>query len=98
MKKKLFEPGEMVSSITGQAGMVITVSEFEEIKGMLKEKKRPGYFFAAGCCHQPDYIIQVPVLFEDGTYDVMKSVNIKKAFEISNEKRKQIQSILDKNW
>jgi len=36
------------------------------------------------------------VLFEDGTYDVMRSMNIKKKSTISEEKNAAIQSIIQK--
>lgn len=78
-RKRLFEPGDLVKSFTGQFGLVISKSVFDEIKTKVKEGKRPGHFFAAGCCEVIDYLLQVPVFFEDGTYDIMKPVNIKKA-------------------
>ena len=61
----------------------------------LKEKKSPGYYFAPGCCRHPDYVIQVPVLFEDGTYDVMRAMNIKKTAGLPEEKRSYLLKLID---
>ncbi len=45
----------------------------------------------------PNNLTQAPVLFEDGSYDVMRSMNIKKKGEIPEEKRVLIQGIIQKN-
>jgi len=95
-RKKAFEPGETVVTFTGQAGMVISEELYPKVRECLKEKRRPGYYFAPGCCQHPDYVIQVPVLFGDGTYDVMRSMNIKKASNLAEETIAQIRSFLDK--
>ena len=95
-RKKAFEPGDMVTSFTGQAGMVISEELYPKVREGLKEKRRPGYYFAPGCCQHPDYVIQVPVLFEDGTYDVMRAMNIKKAPNLAEEKIAQIRNFLEK--
>ena len=95
-KKRAFEPGDMVTSFTGQSGMVISEEAYLDIKSRLKEGKRPGYYFSPGCCQNPDYVTQVPVLFEDATWDVMRAMNIRKASDLSGEKRSHIQSIIDK--
>ncbi len=94
-RKKAFEPGDMVADFTGQVGMVISEEAFVNIRKNLKEKKRPGYYFAPGCCTHPDYVIQVPVLFEDGTYDVMRAMHIKRAPDAPADKRAQVQGIID---
>jgi len=92
--KRLFEPGDVVTSFTGQTGLVMSLGEFEEAKARFKEGRRPGHYFAPGCCANPDYVTQVPVFFEDGTYDVMKAMNIRKKTEVQEEKRGQIQKML----
>ena len=94
-RKKAFEPGEMVATFTGQAGIVISEEMYPKVRESLKEKRRPGYYFAPGCCQHPDYVIQVPVLFEDGTYDVMRAMNIKKAPNLTEEKIELIRNFLD---
>ena len=93
--KKLFEPGDMVSTFTGQTGMVISKEIYSNIRKRLKEGRRPGHYFAPGCCQNPDYVIQVPVLFEDATWDVMRAMNIKMAPNLPEEKIFHIQSIID---
>ena len=95
-RKKAFEPGDMITTFTGQAGMVISEESYPKVRKGLKEKRRPGYYFVPGCCRHPDYIIQVPVLFEDGTYDVMRAMNIKKAPNLPEEKIAHIRSFLDR--
>ena len=93
-RKKGFQPGDMVTTFTGQAGVVISMATFSEARTRLKEGKRPGHYFAPGCCHNPDYLTQVPVLFEDGTYDVMRRMNIKRAPGVSPEKKGHVQGII----
>ena len=95
-KKRLFDSGQMVIAFNGQAGMVMSREMYNRAQKALSEGKRAGRFFAPGCCHNPDYITQVPVLFEDGSYDVMRSMNIKKKPEIPEEKRLLIQGIIQK--
>ena len=94
-KKKLFEEGDTVTTFTGQAGMVISEGVLAAARNRLKEGKRPGHYFAPGCCHNPDYVIQVPVLFEDGTYDVMRAMNIKKAPDLPEETRSSLKGLID---
>jgi len=91
--KRRFDPGDMVTTFTGQAGMVISEAILASAGDRLKEGKRPGHFFAPGCCHHPDYIVQIPVLFEDGTYDLMRAMNIRKAPEISELKKSRLQEL-----
>ncbi len=93
-KKRGFEPGDMVATYTGQAGMVISEPTLTKARNHLKEGRRPGHYFAPGCCQNPDYITQVPVLFEDGKYDVMRSMNIKKILDVSTEKKGFIQGLI----
>lgn len=93
--KRLFEPGDLVGSFTGQVGLVMSLEELEQAKARFREGRRPGHYFAPGCCANPDYVTQVPVLFEDGTYDVMKAMNIRKRRDVSEEKRNQIRRMLE---
>ena len=94
-RKRAFEPGDMVATFTGQAGMVISEATLTKARNHLKEGRGPGHYFAPGCCHNPDYVTQVPVLFEDGMYDVMRGMNIKRAPDLPAEKRGLIQGIID---
>jgi hypothetical protein len=94
-KRRLFEPGDMVSTFTGQAGMVISEEIYSHIRKHLKEGRRPGHYFAPGCCQNPDYVIQVPVLFEDATWDVMRAMNIKRTPKLPDGKKSHIQRIID---
>ncbi len=93
-RKKLFNPGQMVATFTGLAGMVMDQEMYDRAREILREGGKAGRYFAPGCCHQPDYITQVPVLFEDGTWDVMRSMNIRKKPLISKEKSLLIQNIV----
>ena len=93
-KRTLFEPGDLVKSFTGQHGLVISQKTLDRIKDKVKQGRRPGYFFAAGCCDSVDYLLKVPVFFEDGTYDIMKPMNIKKANEGSEEKKLKLEQML----
>lgn len=94
-KKTLFEPGDLVKSFTGQHGLVISQKTLDGIKNKVKQGRRPGYFFAAGCCDSVDYLLKVPVFFDDGTYDIMKPMNIKKADEGSEEKKAKLEEMLE---
>ncbi|NTV32542.1 MAG: hypothetical protein HGA50_04540 [Deltaproteobacteria bacterium] len=91
--RKLFEPGDLVVSFTGQIGLVLSMEEYEQAKARFREGRRPGHYFAPGCCANPDYVTQVPVLFEDGMYDVMKTMNIRKKSDVQEEKQDQIQKM-----
>jgi hypothetical protein len=93
-RKRLFEPGEVVVTFRGEAGLVLSEEAFSTVKGHFKEGKRAGRFFAAGCCHRPDYVTQVPVLFENGTFDVMRSMNLKKMPEPTGEKKRNLEGLL----
>jgi hypothetical protein len=76
--KRLFNPGEGVFDFQGQRGRVLSPEDYQQVKSRSPEGRRPGSFFAPGCCPTPDYLTQVPVFFEDGTYDVMKAMNLRK--------------------
>jgi len=93
-RKKAFNPGDTVTSITGQVGVVVSEAQYQAIRKGMKEARRPGYYFSPGCCAHPDYVIQVPVLFEDETYDVMRSMNIRKTPDIPEEKRAKLRRLL----
>ncbi len=93
-KKRAFNPGDLVSTFNGQAGMVISEAELAGAQKTLKEGKRPGYYFAPGCCHHPDYLIQIPVIFEDGRYDVMRAMNLKRLTDVSREKRDRLTGLI----
>ena len=94
-KKTLFEPGDLVKSFAGQNGLVISQKTLDRVRDKVKQGRRPGYFFAAGCCDNVDYLLKVPVFFEDGTYDIMKPMNIKKAKEVSEEKKSKLEEMLE---
>jgi len=93
-KRAMFEPGDLVRSFTGHFGLVISKQIFERIKETVRQGRRPGYFFAPGCCEKIDYLVQVPVFFEDGTYDIMKSMNIKAVPQDSGERRPKLEEML----
>lgn len=76
--RRLYESGDLVCDLAGVNGRVLSAEELAEIKTSLPEGKRPGHYFAPGCCANPDYVTQVPVLFEDGTFDIMRAMNIKR--------------------
>lgn len=93
-KKKLFEPGDIIATFTGQLGMIISQEALKYVRSRFKEGHRPGYYFAPGCIHNPDYVTQVPVFFEDGTFDVMRAMNIRKRPDIQEEKKAEIQKMM----
>jgi hypothetical protein len=93
--KKLFEPGQMVATFSGQAGMVISKRLLAILRKRSQEGKRPGHSFTPGECHDPDYIQEVPVAFEDGTFDVMRATSIRRQAERHDKKRAEIQRQLD---
>jgi len=94
-KKTLFEPGDLVKSFTGHLGLVISRKTLDKIKGNVKEGRRPGHFFAAGCPDSIDYLLKVPVFFEDGTYDIMKPMNIRSTKEDLKEKMSKLEEMLE---
>jgi hypothetical protein len=86
-RKRLFEPGDAVVSLAGEIGIVISKERLEKVAAQFKEGRRAGHFFSPGCCANPDYITQIPVFFEDGTFDVMRSMNLKRKTDLPEEKR-----------
>lgn len=93
-KRRLYEPSDLVAAINGQVGVVLSETGYAKAKEVLKESRRAGSYFAPGCCANPDYVTQIPVLFEDGTYDVMRSLNIRKVKDLSQEKRSRLDSLM----
>lgn len=93
-KRRLYEPSHLVATMNGQVGIVLTETGYAKAKEVLKERRRAGAYFAPGCCANPDYVTQVPVLFEDGTYDVMRSLNIRKIKEGPPEKKARLASLI----
>ena len=87
--KRVFDPGAAVLDFQGQCGRVLSPAEYQNVKSRYPEGRRPGSFFAPGCCPKPDYLTQVPVLFEDGTFDVMKAMNLRKAPDSAGKKIKR---------
>lgn len=77
-RKRLYEPGEPVSTLSGEVGLVLSEEDLKQVRSLFREGNRPGRFFAPGCCQKPDYVTQVPVFFEDRTYDVMRAMNLRK--------------------
>jgi hypothetical protein len=94
-RKTLFEPGDLVKSFTGQYGLVVSTKTLGEIKDKVKQGRRPGHFFAAGCADNIDYLLQVPVFFDDGTYDIMKPVNIRKSIEDTENNKSRLEKMLE---
>jgi hypothetical protein len=90
-KRRLFEPGQLVLSFRGDLGVVLSEKAFHQVRSRFKEGHRPGHFFAPGCCQNPDYVTQVPVFFEDGTYDVMRAMNIRKKPDLPGAKREELE-------
>lgn len=84
-RKKLYNPGDVIITFTGETGIVISREALDSLRKSSKEGHRPGHYFAPGCCHNPDYVTQIPVLFEDGTFDVMRAMNIRKGHDIPEE-------------
>ena len=93
--KRSFEPGDMVASFTGEQGMVLSLKEYSMIRERLREGRRPGHYFAPGCCRSPDYITCMPVLFDDSTFDLMRVMNVRRIQYPGREKRAHIRGILD---
>jgi hypothetical protein len=92
--KRLFEPGDLVASFTGDVGVVVSKGTLQDLRARFREGNRPGHFFAPGCCQNPDYLTQVPVFFEDGTFDVMRAMNIRRRKDLPDAKRKELESMI----
>ena len=89
-EKRYYEPGDLVMSFTGEVGIVISKEKMEEVTARFKEGSRLGRFFSPGCCSNPDYVTQVPVFFEDGTFNVMRSMNLKRGPGLPAEKKEKL--------
>ncbi len=94
--KKLFEPGTFASSFTGQAGIVLSQEQLQSARTVYPEGRRPGHYFAPGCCQNPDYVLQVPILFEDGKIDIMRAMNIRRLKGVDEEKQARLEYLLEK--
>jgi hypothetical protein len=92
--KKLFEPGDMVVNFTGEIGIVISKEMFGKVAARSKEGRRAGRFFSQGCCYNADYITQIPVFFEDGTFDVMRSMNLKRKSDVPEKKKSDLENMM----
>ena len=90
----LFEPGDVVRSFTGQKGLIISRKDYDEIRVKVRKGNKPGHFFAPRCCDNIDYVQHVPVFFEDGTYDIMKSMNIGNLEGDPKEERAKLETML----
>ncbi|MBW2079122.1 MAG: hypothetical protein JRI71_16540 [Deltaproteobacteria bacterium] len=93
-RKAAFEPGDLVRSFTGHFGLVLSTKTLENIRGKARQGRKPGHFFAPGCAEKIDYLIQVPVFFEDGTFDIMRSMNIKAVPQDLEERRAKLEEML----
>ena len=87
-KKHTFQPGEIVGVLTGETGIVLTWHEYNRVKKSLLEGRRPGHFFAPGRCASPDYLTQVPILFKDGTFDIMRSISMKRLETVEHDQKR----------
>jgi hypothetical protein len=90
-RKRLFDPGDLVVSFTGELGCVLSLEGLRKAREQIKEGGRAGRFFAPGCCHNPDYVMQIPVFFEDGTYDVMRAMNLRRGGDVPGAKREALE-------
>jgi hypothetical protein len=93
--KRLYNPGDPVTSFTAEPGLVLSPEDLAPARERLAEGRRPGSFFAPGCCHNPDFVTQVPVLFRDRTWDVMRTMSIRRAPDLSEEVREELRSLLE---
>ena len=90
----LFEPGDVVRSFSGHKGLIISRKNCEKIRAKVRQGSKPGHFFAPKCCDNIDYVQHVPVFFEDGTYDIMKSMNIGNLEGDPKEERAKLETML----
>ncbi len=93
-RKRAFEPGDLVVAADGGIGLVVGPSQVDILRKRFREGRRPGSHFAPGCCHVLDYTTQVPVLFEDGTYNVMRGLGLRRSAQGNEEKRALITEML----
>lgn len=95
MVPKPFEAGDFVTSSSGESGLVLSPQSLAQVARRLPRARRPGHFFALGCCARPDFVTQIPVLFADGSYDVMRSTHLKKDRSPSEEIRCRLARLLE---
>jgi len=93
-KKRIFEPNQFVKLFNGQVGVVLGPEAYQRALKALKQGNKPGRYFAPGCCQHPDYVMQIPVLFEDGTWDVMRAMNLRPIDEPPEDRKKKIEASL----
>jgi hypothetical protein len=93
-RKRAYEPGDMVEAQGAIKGLVIAPNKVSEVRARFREGRRPGSHFAPGCCHVLDYTTQVPVLFEDGTYNVMRGLGIRRVKDEDLHKKVEIEALL----
>lgn len=93
-KRRLFDAGDLVADFTGEIGMVLSMEGLQRARVHFKEGGRPGRFFAPGCCRNPDYVTQVPVFFEDGTYDIMRAMNLRRRKDLPAAKQEELEKKL----
>ncbi len=96
-RKRLYEPGEYVALFNGLVGIVVSPEALNKAYKVLKEGNKPGRYFVPGCCQHPDYIIQIPVIFEDGTFDIMRAMNLRRMPDPPEDKRKKVDLLLKKH-
>ena len=94
-KKEMFKPGDFVATFTGEIGLVVSRDFYNHIKGRLSQGHRPGHYFAPGCCANPDYLLQVPVLFEDGSFDVMRSLQVKRKSDPPSDIKARLEQLAE---
>lgn len=95
-RKMAFDPGQYVKLLPGLVGIVLNKAQYLAATKLLKQGQKPGRYFAPGCCQHPDYVIQIPVLFEDETFDVMRAMNIKRIDSPPPKKRQKLRTIIEK--
>ena len=93
--RRLYHPGDPVTSFSGEPGLVLSPEDLARARDLRKEGRRPGSFFAPGCCMPPDFVTQVPVLFRDGSWDVMRAMSIRRAPDLPGEAREALESRLE---
>ena len=95
--QRSYSPGDMVKNLLNQWGIVLSKEQYTKIRPLVREGRKPGRYFAPGCCSNPDYIIQIPVFFEDNTHDVMKAMNLKTSVEIPPQIKSRLEELIDEH-
>ena len=94
--KRVFAPGEWVATFRGEPGRILGPEGYRAAVQCLREGKRPGRYFAPGCCADPDYISRIPVVFPDGTYDVLRSLNLRRGAQPDPAQKQEVLDILSR--